>query len=94
MPVGDPGNPCIQCVAHLHGGPSNGAQMPLFYAKLEIPMPVWGDTFEDSTTALYRIRGPYLLQPVAHYDYVEPAMNAEFRRTGGLLRWLFSLCRT
>lgn len=54
--------------------------MPLAYARLEIYMPVWGEGIDDSTTALYRLRGPYLLQPVAHYDYVQPTRLLTVRK--------------
>jgi hypothetical protein len=88
MPTGDPGNPNIQCVAHLHNGPHDNERYDLFYARAQIPVPTWDEN--GVTTAIYQIRGPYLLQPVAHYDYVPPT-TTRTRRTGGLLGWLRTL---
>lgn len=64
----------VKCVAHLHGGNANGTTMPLARAYLQIPMPVWGEGIEDSTTELYQLRPRYLGGPVVHYDYVTPVV--------------------
>ena len=69
--------PPLNVTAHLHGGPCDTNIVMLPWARLEIPMPVWDDTdtLEASSEALYRLRGPWLGQPEAHYDYVLPELD-------------------
>lgn len=53
--------------AHLHGGPHDGeTDGPMPWAMLKIPKLDW-DTDE---TVWYRLRGPWLGQADAHYEYV------------------------
>jgi hypothetical protein len=65
---------------HLHGGPRDGETVEMPWARLEMSLPRWTDSFiEGVLEDQYLLRPPWRGQDLAHYDFVEPESAAETR---------------
>jgi hypothetical protein len=60
--------------AHLHGGPRDGQEWEMRYgAKATLEFLKWETVLRDKLDGdVYVLRGPWLGQIDAHYDYQEP----------------------
>lgn len=60
--------------ARLHGGPCDGEAVLMPWARIDLPMIRWEE--DVLITDMYRLRGPWRGQAIAHYEFVENEIAA------------------